>query len=44
MTYQIANMSTISNETKSAVTEELLQLHEAQQYLMHGGDQLRQEI
>lgn len=44
VTYQIANMSTISNETKSAVTEEFLQLHEAQQYLMHGGINYAREI
>ncbi len=44
VTYQIANMSTVSSEAKTAVIEEFLQLYEAQQYLMHGGINYAREI
>lgn len=44
VTYQIANMSTVTNEMKAAVTEEFLQLSEAQEYLLHGGISYAREI
>ncbi|NLL17999.1 MAG: flagellar motor switch protein FliG [Clostridia bacterium] len=44
VTYQIANMATVTNEMKAAVTEEFLQLYEAQQYLLHGGINYAREL
>lgn len=44
VTYQIANMSTVTNEIKAAVSEEFLQLSEAQEYLLHGGISYAREI
>lgn len=44
VTSRIANMSTVSTEMKAAVTEEFLQLSEAQQYLLHGGINYAREI
>lgn len=44
VTYQIANMPTVTAEMKAQVTEEFLQLHEAQQYLLQGGITYAREI
>ncbi|HHW07803.1 MAG TPA: flagellar motor switch protein FliG [Clostridia bacterium] len=44
ITYQIANMPTVTAEMKAQVTEEFLQLHEAQQYLLQGGITYAREI
>lgn len=44
VTYQIANMSTVTTEMKTQVTEEFLQLYEAQQYLLHGGINYAREL
>jgi len=44
ITYQIANMPTVTSEMKAKVWEEFLQLHEAQQYLLQGGITYAREI
>lgn len=44
ITYQIANMPTVTAEMKAQVTEEFLQLYEAQQYLLQGGITYAREI
>lgn len=44
VTYQIANMPTVTTEMKNIVTEEFLQLYEAQQYLLHGGINYAREL
>lgn len=44
ITYQIANIQVVDNETRAAVIQEFLQMSEAQQYLLHGGIEYAREI
>ncbi|MDK2820369.1 MAG: flagellar motor switch protein FliG [Clostridia bacterium] len=44
ITYQIANISSVSLETKQKVMQEFLELSEAQQYLLQGGIKYAREV
>lgn len=44
ITYEIANMGKIDQSTQQKVIEDFLQLHEAREYLMHGGIKYAREV